>query len=77
VSRGGSRPGAGRSPQPGPQSHLIKCPVDEIFFGGARGGGKTDGMLGKFAVKAAKYGEHCVGARAEMLDRRIAAYQAG
>jgi hypothetical protein len=73
VSRGGSRPGAGRKPG----SHLIKCPVDEIFFGGARGGGKTDGMLGKFAVKAAKYGEHCVGARAEMLDRRIAAYQAG
>jgi hypothetical protein len=40
---------------------LVKCPVDEIFFGGARGGGKTDGMLGKFASKASKYGKDCVG----------------
>lgn len=39
----------------------MKCPADEIFYGGARGGGKTDGMLGKFAVKAQRYGEHCVG----------------
>ncbi len=40
---------------------MVKCPVDEIFFGGARGGGKTDGMLGKFASKASKYGKDCVG----------------
>ena len=32
--------------QPGPQTALIACPVFEVFFGGARGGGKTDGMLG-------------------------------
>jgi hypothetical protein len=44
-----------------PASRAHQCPVDEIFFGGARGGGKTDGMLGKFAVKAARYGENCVG----------------
>ncbi|WP_256470564.1 phage terminase large subunit [Bradyrhizobium sp. 2] len=49
------------SPQKGPQTALVKCPADEIFYGGARGGGKTDGMLGKFAVKASRYGEHCVG----------------
>jgi hypothetical protein len=49
------------SPQAGPQTALVKCPADEIFYGGARGGGKTDGMLGKFAVKASRYGEHCVG----------------
>lgn len=48
-------------PQPGPQTALVHCPVSEIFYGGARGGGKTDGMLGKFAIKAARYGEHCVG----------------
>jgi len=48
-------------PQPGPQTALVHCPVSEIFYGGARGGGKTDGMLGKFAIKAGKYGEHCVG----------------
>lgn len=27
-------------PQPGPQTALLKCPVFEVFFGGARGGGK-------------------------------------
>lgn len=45
-------------PQPGPQSVLVNCPVEEIFYGGARGGGKTDGMIGKNAIKAAKYGKH-------------------
>jgi hypothetical protein len=49
------------SPQAGPQTALVKCPADEIFYGGARGGGKTDGMLGKFAIKAFRYGENCVG----------------
>ena len=29
-------------PQPGPQTRLVTCPVFEVFFGGARGGGKTD-----------------------------------
>lgn len=48
-------------PQPGPQHALIKCPVFEIFYGGARGGGKTDGMLGKWAIKAARYGEGAIG----------------
>ena len=43
-------------PQPGPQTALVNCPVEEIFYGGARGGGKTDGMLGKNAIKAGKYG---------------------
>jgi hypothetical protein len=28
------------TPQPGPQTALVRCPVFEIFFGGARGGGK-------------------------------------
>ncbi len=49
------------APQSGPQAALVKCPFDEIFFGGARGGGKTDGMLGKHAIKAARFGEDCVG----------------
>jgi hypothetical protein len=43
-------------PQVGPQHALIKCPFPEILFGGARGGGKTDGVLGKFAIKEARYG---------------------
>ncbi len=44
------------SPQEGPQKALVDCPFREIFFGGARGGGKTDGVLGKYAIKAAMYG---------------------
>lgn len=44
------------SPQPGPQAALIDCPFPEIFYGGARGGGKTDGVLGKYAIKAEIYG---------------------
>ncbi len=44
------------APQPGPQHRLVTCPVYEIFYGGARGGGKTDGMLGKNALKAQRYG---------------------
>lgn len=43
---------------PGPQKALIDCPVPEIFYGGARGGGKTDGILGKWALKQSYYGRH-------------------
>jgi hypothetical protein len=43
-------------PQAGPQKALIDCPVPEIFYGGARGGGKTDGVLGKFAILGEEYG---------------------
>ena len=43
-------------PQPGPQKALIDCPAPEIFYGGARGGGKTDGVLGKYAIKGETYG---------------------
>jgi hypothetical protein len=32
-------------PQEGPQKALVDCPLKEIFFGGTRGGGKTDGVL--------------------------------
>lgn len=44
------------APQPGPQKALIDCPHSEIFFGGARGGGKTDGILGKWALREAALG---------------------
>ncbi|MEN3931402.1 phage terminase large subunit [Microvirga sp. W0021] len=43
-------------PQSGPQKALVDCPYPEIFFGGARGGGKTDGVLGKWALKERLYG---------------------
>lgn len=32
-------------PQPGPQSALLACPIEDILYGGAVGGGKTYGML--------------------------------
>lgn len=48
-------------PQPGPQTALLACPVFEVFFGGARGGGKTDGMLGEWAVHADRYGKNAIG----------------
>ncbi len=47
--------------QAGPQTALISCPVFEIFFGGARGGGKTDGVLGDFLEHADTYGENAIG----------------
>ena len=45
------------APQTGPQKALIDCPLPEVFFGGTRGGGKTDGVLGKWALKEQRYGQ--------------------
>lgn len=45
------------APQEGPQHALVDCEAPEIFFGGARGGGKTDGVLGKWALKSERYGK--------------------
>lgn len=49
------------SAQPGPQTALLSCPFAEICFGGARGGGKTDGVLGEFAAHASEYGANAIG----------------
>lgn len=43
-------------PNPGPQTLLVTCPIYEVFYGGARGGGKTDGLLGDFMEGVNKYG---------------------
>ena len=48
-------------PQPGPQTALLECPCDEIFFGGARGGGKTDGMIGEWVQHSHLAGKEAVG----------------
>ena len=40
---------------------LLECPIFEVFFGGARGGGKTDGMLGEWCQHADSYGRHAIG----------------
>lgn len=42
-------------PQPGPQTALIQCPIKEIFFGGARGGGKTEGSIGDWLEHSAAW----------------------
>lgn len=40
---------------PGPQSALLSCPILDVFYGGARGGGKTWGLLLDFVAHAARY----------------------
>lgn len=49
-------------PQPGPQFDAIMADwCDEIFFGGAKYGGKTDFLLGDFLVGAAEHKENWSG----------------
>jgi hypothetical protein len=47
--------------QPGPQDAFVTCPVFDVVYGGARGGGKTDAALGDFALHAKIYGAHAKG----------------
>lgn len=49
------------TPNPGPQAALLTCPIEEIFYGGARGGGKTYGFLGDFLCHAFTYGQNARG----------------
>lgn len=71
-------------PQPGPQSWLISCPVFETLFGGARGGGKSDGVLGEFATHADMYGANAIGLCVrrertqlrELIERSLVIYTA-
>lgn len=51
----------GWAPQPGPQHAFVTCPYDEIVYGGARGGGKTDAALGDWALHAQAHGQHAKG----------------
>lgn len=48
-------------PQPGPQTAFIKCPVDIVVYGGARGGGKTYASLGEFWIHAEDHGAYAIG----------------
>ena len=48
-------------PQPGPQTDLVRCPVFEVFYGGARGGGKTDGSIGDWLNHSGIHGENAIG----------------
>ena len=50
------------APQPGPQAALLACPVPDVLYGGARGGGKSDGLLGDWLAHAERYGRCARGA---------------
>jgi hypothetical protein len=56
-----ARPSVAWAPQPGPQTAFVNCPVFEVIYGGARGGGKTDASLGEWALHQAEYGPHARG----------------
>jgi hypothetical protein len=47
-------------PQP-QQSKFITCPLDDVAFGGARGGGKSDAVIGDFISHEDEYGEAAIG----------------
>jgi len=47
--------------QEGPQEKLLECVCDEIFFGGARGGGKSFGILLDWYFHQKKYGSKANG----------------
>lgn len=49
------------SPQEGPQTALLQCPIFEVFYGGARGGGKTEGSIGDWLQHSSEYGEAAIG----------------
>jgi len=49
------------SPQEGPQTALIQCPIFEVFYGGARGGGKTESSIGDWLEHSSAYGEAAIG----------------
>ena len=44
------------APQPGPQLAAATCPVDEILYGGTRGAGKSDVLIGRHLAGVEKWG---------------------
>ena len=44
-----------------PQAAMIACPFEDLFFGGARGGGKSYGMLGDWLSHQDLYGKDAHG----------------
>jgi hypothetical protein len=49
------------APQSGPQEALLACPVFDVLYGGARGGGKSDGLIGDWLTHAERWGRHAKG----------------
>lgn len=58
----GTKPTIIWRPQAGPQAALVTCPVFDVLYGGARGGGKTDAMIGgDWPLHAQRYGQAAKG----------------
>jgi hypothetical protein len=48
--------------EPSPkQAAFISCPADDVGFGGARGGGKSEAIAGDFINHEFEYGQHAIG----------------
>jgi len=60
------------TPQPGPQVEAATCPADFTFFGGSRGGGKSDCLLGRQLRGAELYKGHWNGL---LLRRKYKEFQ--
>src|SRR5262245_47955473 len=43
------------------QSAFIACPADDVGFGGARGGGKSDAVIGDWIAHEKTYKQHASG----------------
>lgn len=43
------------------QAAFISCPIDDVGFGGARGGGKSDAVIGDWISHEYDYGQHAIG----------------
>jgi hypothetical protein len=56
AGRGAAGAEVAWAPHPGPQTLLVTCPVGDVLYGGARGGGKSAGLLMDFCGHAARYG---------------------
>src|SRR5512145_2064743 len=58
-------------PQP-KQAALIACPVEDVLYGGGRGGGKSDGLLGDWLEQALTYPRHAKGllTRQQLVDMK-------
>lgn len=48
-------------PQKGPQTIFIRCHIEDVLYGGARGGGKTDGALGDWLYHLLTYKQYAKG----------------
>lgn len=58
--RGGEAYSVIWEPQP-KQAEFISCPADDVGFGGARGGGKSDAVIGDWASHEDLYGADAIG----------------